>query len=379
MLEIVLYILSSIFLLSFLVQQFYYWFIFGKVAFGKKEESNIAQMPISVVICAKNEAQNLFKNLPLIFEQNYSQFQVVVVNDCSSDETADILEEFEKKHNNLHVVTLKEDEIRDHYKKLALTIGIKGAKYDHMIFTDADCVPKSKEWLKRMASNYTDGKQIVIGYGAYKKTNGFINKIIRFDGYYCALQYLSFAMINKPYMGVGRNLGYRKEFFFDNKGFSTHYHIQSGEDDLFVNANAKNNNYAVEYSEESHTETDAKKSYKGWKIQKMRHLSTSKYYKSGDRFRIGLIAASQYLFLFGLISLTTISLLAENLFPYQVYYVVAIAALRYITMLIVMYFSMKKLCEKDLLFLAPLFEIMLLWVYPVWHFKNMFVKRHQWK
>jgi hypothetical protein len=193
------------------------------------------------------------------------------------------------------------------------------------------------------------------------------------------MQYLSYAVAGIPYMGVGRNMAFKKNQYLEWEEKEKTKKILSGDDDLFVNANAKNNNYAVEYSEESHTETDAKKSYKGWKIQKMRHLSTSKYYKSGDRFRIGLIAASQYLFLFGLISLTTISLLAENLFPYQVYYVVAIAALRYITMLIVMYFSMKKLCEKDLLFLAPLFEIMLLWIYPIWHFKNMFVKRHQWK
>lgn len=376
---ILLYIVAGIFILSFVIQQIYYWFIFGKVAFNKMEVKPEQNMPISIVICAKNEAQNLHKNLPLIFEQEYPTFQVVVVNDCSSDETADILEEFEKKHNNLHIVTLKEDEIRDHYKKLALTIGIKGAKYDHMLFTDADCVPKSKEWLKTMAACYTNEKQIVIGYGAYKKTTGFLNKLIRFDAYYGALQYLSFALIGKPYMGVGRNLGYRKEFFFANKGFSKHYHIQSGEDDLFVNQNARDNNFAVEFSEKSHTETDAKKSYKTWKIQKMRHLSTSKFYRSGDRFRIGLIAASQYLFLLSCLGLIALSLLVDNLIPYQIYYIAGIAFLRYLTMFIVMFFSMKKLCEKDLLFLTPIFEIMLLWIYPIWHFKNMFVKRHQWK
>ena len=321
----------------------------------------------------------MYNNLPLIFAQDYQQFQVVVVNDCSSDETADILEEFEKKHKNLHVVTLKEDVIRDHYKKLALTIGIKGAQYDHMIFTDADCVPRSNQWLKTMAANYIPEKQIVIGYGAYKKTNGFLNKIIRYDGFYGALQYFSFALIGKPYMGVGRNLGYRKNFFFDNKGFSKHYHIQSGEDDLFVNANTHDNNYALEFSSDSHTETEAKKTYKKWKIQKMRHLSTSKFYKASDRFRIGLLAASQYLFIVGLIAMLSLSLLNINIVPFQIYIVASVGLIRYISLYIVMFFAMKKLCEKDLLLLTPLFELIMLWIYPIWHFKNMFVKRHQWK
>jgi hypothetical protein len=230
-----------------------------------------------------------------------------------------------------------------------------------------------------MAANYIPEKQIIIGYGAYKKTSGFINKIIRYDGFYGALQYFSFAMIGKPYMGVGRNLAYRKKFFFDNKGFSKHYHIQSGEDDLFVNANAHDNNYVVEFSPESHTETEAKKNYKTWKIQKMRHLSTSKFYKGGDRFRIGLLAISQYLFFVGFAATLALTMLQIHIIPYQIYIVTSIALARYIAMFIVMFFAMKKLCEKDLLFYAPLFEIILLWIYPIWHFKNMFVKRHQWK
>jgi len=379
MLIFITYIFASIFLLAFVTQQIYFWAIFGKLSFNKKQKVIAQPMPISVVICAKNEAQNLYNNLPLIFAQDFPQFQVVVVNDCSSDETSDILEEFEKKHKNLHVVTLKEDVIRDHYKKLALTIGIKGAHYDHMIFTDADCIPRSNQWLKTMAANYTPEKQIVIGYGAYKKTNGLLNKIIRYDCFYGALQYFSFALIGKPYMGVGRNLGYRKNFFFENKGFSKHYHIQSGEDDLFVNANTHDNNYALEFSPDSHTETEAKKTYKKWKIQKMRHLSTSKFYKASDRFRIGLLAASQYFFIVGLIAMISLSLLNINIVPFQIYIVASVALVRYITLYIVMFFAMKKLCEKDLLLLTPLFELIMLWIYPIWHFKNMFVKRHQWK
>jgi len=379
MLIVLTYLLFAIFGLAFLVQIIYYWFIFSKVAFNKMKVNTNKLVPVSVVICAKNEAQNLHQNLPLFFEQDYPQFQIVVINDCSSDETDDILEEFEKKYNNLHIVTLKEDNIRDHYKKLALTIGIKGAKYEHLLLTDADCVPRSNQWIKTMMANYAPETNIVIGYGAYKKKKGFLNKLIRFDSFYGALQYLSFAVAGNAYMGVGRNLSYKKQFFFDNKGFSKHYHIQSGEDDLFVNENAIKGNYAVEFSPASHTETDAKKSFKTWRIQKLRHLSTSKFYKFGDRFRIGLLAASQYLFFLGFASTLTLSILQINILPFQLYIVLSIFLIRYITFYIVMFSSMKKLCEKDLLFLAPIIELILMWIYPIWHFKNLFIKRHQWK
>jgi cellulose synthase/poly-beta-1,6-N-acetylglucosamine synthase-like glycosyltransferase len=379
MLQIIVYIIISVFIISFLIQQIYHWFIFGKLAFSKHEKVPANLEPVSIIICAKNEAQNLQKNLPLIFEQDFPEFQVVVVNDCSFDETEDILEEFEKKYSNLHVVTLKEDDIKDHYKKLALTIGIKGAKYDRLIFTDADCNPRSNQWLKKMASNYHQPTQIIIGYGAFKKTKGFLNKLIRFDGFYNATQYLSFALIGKPYMGVGRNMAYRKNFFFEKKGFSNHYHIQSGEDDLFVNANATQNNLAIEYSQKSITETEAKKTFKNWRVQKMRHLSTSKFYKASDKFRIGLLAISQYTFLLFAIFSIFATILLQPLFPYQLYIFLTLIFLRYLSLFIVLYFAMKRLNEKDLLLLTPVLEIVLMFLYPIWHIRNMFVKKHRWK
>lgn len=379
MLQLIGYFILGIFLLSFLIQQVYHWFIFGKLAFSKNDKTAAPLQPVSVVICAKNEAQNLMKNLPLIFNQDYPDFEVIVVNDCSFDETEDILEEFQKKYSNLHVVTLKEDEIKDHYKKLALTIGIKGAKNDRLIFTDADCCPRSNQWLKKMAANYHEPIQMIIGYGAFQKSKGFLNKLIRFDAFYNASQYLSFALIGKPYMGVGRNMAYRKKFFFERKGFSSHYHIQSGEDDLFVNANASNANLAVEISLDSITETDAKKTFKLWRIQKMRHLSTSKYYRSSDKFRIGLLALSQYTFLLFAIAATIYSIFVLELVPFQLHIVLSISLLRYINLFVVFYFSMKRLNEKDLLLLTPLLEIILLFVYPIWHVRNMFVKKHRWK
>jgi hypothetical protein len=161
-----------------------------------------------------NEALKLHKSIPLFFQQEYPQYQIVVVNDCSVDESTDILEEFQKKYANLHVVELNEDDIKAHDKKLALTLGIKGAKYEHLLLTDADCVPGDNQWMACMARNYRNDKEVVIGYGPYKKTSGFLNKLIRFDAFFIGLQYLSFSLAGKTYMGVGRNLAYTKTLFF---------------------------------------------------------------------------------------------------------------------------------------------------------------------
>jgi len=145
-LQILFGLLSSFFLLSFSIITIYYFVVFGKLAFYKSPEQKEYMPPVSVVICARNEAQNLFNHLPKFFAQNYPQFQIVVVNDCSLDESEQILEEFQKKHSNLHVVNLKEEKIKEHDKKLAVTLGIKGAIYENLLFTDADCIPANENW-----------------------------------------------------------------------------------------------------------------------------------------------------------------------------------------------------------------------------------------
>ena len=194
------YAVLIILALALLIQLYYFLRFYSLLAFAKNSRESKYNGPVSIVICAKNEAENLHKNLHLFFEQDYPEFEVVVVNDCSYDESEDILEEFQKKYNNLHVVNLKEEEIKEHDKKLALTLGIKGAKHNQLLLTDADCVPANNQWLKTMATNFDQGKSIVLGYGAYQKRKGWLNKLIRYDTFFAALQFLSFAKGKRPYM-----------------------------------------------------------------------------------------------------------------------------------------------------------------------------------
>lgn len=361
----------GVFAFALLVQLWYYLGFFSRLAFYKKKEMPANTPPASIVICAKNEDDNLAEFLPLIFAQEYPNFEVVVVNDCSWDNTADFLKEFSTKHSNLKVVTIKEDDTYTHGKKIALMMGIKGANNEHLLLTDADCKPNSKYWLRDMIQHFAGETEIVLGYGGYEKQKGFLNKIIRYDTFMIAVQYLSFALAGKTYMGTGRNLAYKKSLFFKMKGFASHYHIESGDDDLFVNEAATKQNSKIEVSVESHTISRVKKSFKSWFRQKRRHVTTFKFYNGGSKFRLMMMSSSQYLFFMAFV--------AALIFQFQPIIVLSLFALRLLIQLIIFNKSMKQLAEKDLLLLAPFIEVVLLFIYPIITLSNMLMKKNKWK
>lgn len=364
-------ILFAVLVIALLIQLFFYSAIFSRLAFYKKKEMVPNTPSASIVICARNEDDNLVKFLPLVLEQDYPDFEVVVVNDCSFDNSADILKEFANKYSNLKIVTIKEDEVYSHGKKVALMMGIKGAGNEHMLLTDADCRPNSKDWLKNMMQHFTGETEIVLGYGAYEKQKGFLNKLIRFDTYFIALQFLSFALAKKTYMGTGRNLAYKKSLFFKMKGFASHYHIESGDDDLFVNEAATKRNSLVEIDIESHTISEVKKTFRDWFRQKRRHVTTYKHYNGASKLRLAMVSMSLYFFYIAFVSLLILK--------FQLIIVLSLFALRLLIQMIIFNKSMKLLGEKDLLVLSPLIELTLLLVYPFVTFANMFVRKNKWK
>lgn len=289
-------IVSGIFLCSLFIQLFYYLFFFIRPGFARTVRKNERKTPVSIIICARDEASNLNQHLPLILTQNYPDYEVVVVNDCSEDETQIVLEELQKQHKHLRISTIKKDAKFSHGKKFALFIGIKAAKNEWLLLTDADCFPESPGWLSGMQKNFTGTTDIVLGYGGYKDEPGFLNKYIRYDTVFIAIQYLSFAMAGIPYMGVGRNLAYRKLLFFENKGFSPHMNLKSGDDDLFVNKIAKKRNTKVEIGSESIIRSIPEKNLRDWIAQKKRHLSTGMYYRIKDKMILGGEVVSRLLF-----------------------------------------------------------------------------------
>jgi len=280
------WIILTLFLIAFLIQMGIYLFVFRKLPLYRKLSKKSFSPGISVIICAKNEEQNLRDHLPLILEQDYPEFEVVVVNDSSTDDSEQILMELAGQFAKFRYTSIPVDDRLKRGKKLALTIGLKSARYEYVVLTDADCYPVSQHWLQAMASNFSKEHRIVLGYGGYEKKKGLLNTLIRYETTFTAIQYLSYAIKGKPYMGVGRNLAYEKALFFENKGFASHYHLQSGDDDLFVNANANAKNCIVEFSPESHTLSRPEVTFLAWIKQKKRHLSAGSHYKSASRFRL---------------------------------------------------------------------------------------------
>jgi glycosyltransferase involved in cell wall biosynthesis len=364
-------IVFAVFCFALLVQLWFYLWIFIRLAFYKKQPCEGNTPPASIVICAKNEDDNLVEFLPVILNQDYPDFEVVVVNDCSFDNTGDVLDEFARKHKHLRIVTIKEDDYYTHGKKFAMMVGIKGAAHEHLLFTDADCKPQSKDWLRNMMCEMQGETEIVLGYGGYEKVKGFLNKVIRFDAFYIALQYLSFCLAGRTYMGVGRNLAYKKSLFFRMKGFASHYFIESGDDDLFVNEAATKRNSKIEIAISSHTTSRVKRTFRSWVWQKRRHITTFRLYNFAAKWRLFWLSSSQWLFF--------ASFAAVLVLQFEPYIVLGMFLLRMLLQILIFKKSMDKLGEKDLIYLSPLLEIALMFFYPVLVLSNLFLKKSKWK
>lgn len=354
------------------IQLFYYVFVFGKFAFLKPQKSTPKRIPISMIVCAKNEEENVKKFVPILAEQDYPDFEIILIDDASSDETLEVFEAFEKQYSNIRLVKVENNEAFWGNKKFALTLGIKAAKKEYLLFTDADCYPASKDWIKEMSSQFTLHKTIVLGYGAYDKIAGsFLNKIIRFETMLTAVQYFSWAKMGRPYMGVGRNLAYKKEEFFNVRGFMDHMKVRSGDDDLFINQASKGSNTTISYSPESFTYSMPKTSFKEWFTQKRRHVSTAALYKSFDRMQLGVFYVSQLLFV-----ILPIILLV---FQYQWIIVVSLIGFRYLFAWLTLGFSAGKLKEKDVMYWFPVIELTLIFTQLNIFLTNMFSKPVHWK
>lgn len=363
------WVLIALFLLASLIQLGYYLLVFIRLPLHDPVSRKKTALPVSVIICAKNEASNLERFLPLVLEQDYPDYEVVVVNDCSTDRSEDLLAALCGRYKHLRYTTIPANEKFIHGKKLALTVGLKSASYDHVLLTDADCYPASDLWLQKMAANLSRNRKIVLGYGAYEKRKGLLNMLIRFETVFTAIQYLSYAIKGQPYMGVGRNLAYEKSLFFKNKGFAKHYHIPSGDDDLFINEIAVNTNTVVELSKESHTLSIPKTSFSEWIKQKQRHLSAGNHYKPGTRIRLAGELLSRVVFYS-----TAIILLLVSLWIWPVAVIFGIILL---TRLVIFKLGLRRLHEQYLLLPSLMFDPIMPLVLGIIWLSNIFVTRYQ--
>ncbi len=349
-----------------------YFFSFFSFATARPKARLHPEPPVSVIICAKNEAENLANFLPSILEQDYPDFEVIVINDASADNTLEVIEEFQEIDPRIKIVNVQNNEAFWANKKYALTLGIKKAKYEHLVFTDADCAPQSKNWIREMSGNFQPGTSIVLGYGGYfNHSRSFLNKLIRFETLLTAIQYFSYARLGSPYMGVGRNLAYTSTKFYELKGFANHLHLRSGDDDLFVNEASNSQNTAICFNPEAITRSVPKSNFSEWFQQKRRHVSVASHYKPKHKILLSAFYIFRVLFW----------ILLAVLLVLQVYPKVVLTALglKLLTEAFVYVQSARKLKETDVVWFFPFFDLFLILLQMAIFISNLISKPKHWK
>lgn len=338
-----------------LLQLLFTTIVYSRLSFNKKIPSNHNNTEgVSIIIAARNESSNLFNNLPFILDQDFPEFEVIVINHQSIDDSQYILDAYKRQYPRLRTIEVEKSAHLKYGKKLPLTIGIKGAKYEKMLFTDADCKPASNQWLKSMSDSFCDKKQIVLGYGPYKKTKGLLNKFIRFDTAWIAMNYLSMAKARIPYMGIGRNMAYTKSAFNKVDGFKSHYSLSSGDDDLFIQDAAKKKNYTINIDPATFCYSDGANSWEQLFRQKSRHYTTTEKYRVFKKLMLGIYPLS-LLIMTG----TFVSLLLK---PNFIWLTLAIYLFVLMVKWIIIGRSFIKLNEKGFVAWFPFLDL----IYSIW-------------
>ncbi len=356
-----LYLLFGVFVLCAFVQLYYYWWPFWSVARARSSSEQVKRTPVSVVICAKNEVQNLEKNLPLFLAQDYPEFEVVVVNDGSTDDTEEMLHALRQQHKNLQVTTIEPDYKFTHNKKLAITVGIKAAQHKRIIFTEPDCEPSGSRWLEAMQQAFGGSGEVVIGYCRNTHRNNAIEKMQRSDELMSALFALRGAMLGKAYRSTIKNMGLSQEFFFRSKGFA-HYNSQpNGEETIFLCRNANEQNTKVALAPEALISSSLELTPAQWFKQKCQYAALLTMGKRGvGRIRAEMFSRS--LFYLCAMALPVIAIIRHDYFMLPG--IAPLMLARLVSRLVVMKKVLLKLQEKDLFwwvlaydFISPLLAL----------------------
>ena len=308
----------------------------------------------------------------MLLDQEYPEYEIIVVNDRSDDDTEFYLYELEKQFAGcFRVVTIKKTPDYLNPKKYAVALGIRAAKYEHLLFIDADCRPCSVHWIEKMQSGYQSGAEVVLGYSPYAQLKGFLNHLIRYETLLTGIQYLSLANLGKPYMGVGRNLSYTKSCFFKNKGFASHIKTMGGDDDLFVRDAANNSKVSIVIDKEAQTLSIPKKTFWEWIVQKRRHMSVGGRYKAADRRRIGAFIASNVFFYVLIVILLVLNSHLAILG--------ALVGIRYLAVFPVYVSAARRLDETVSLPLLPVLDVVYFINYIFLGVSVLMYKRFRWK
>lgn len=341
-------------------------------AFNKKRIVSVQQPhPVSVIVCAHDEEQNLKELIPLLLSQKHPEFEVIVVEDRSNDDTYDYLLQATQQDTRLKMVRVSHKPDHVNGKKFGITLGIRAAKYEWLLFTDADCRPDNEHWIANITSQYDANTQVILGYSPYKKSEGLLNAFIRFESLLTGIQYMGMALLGKPYMGVGRNLAYTKTLFLQSKGFNNYVGVMGGDDDLFVNIHARAANTQVCMGLQTTTHSTPKNTWAEFLNQKLRHLHAGKRYKFSDKVVLGLFMSSWLLMWFmvapAFLAVTVPEVLA------------AMWLLRWVLLTVLFHVASRRLGGDFEWWKTPLLDFIFPFYYLVTGLRALVAKRIRWK
>jgi len=341
-------------------------------AFSKKlNKRDPRHAGVSVIICAHDEEKNLRDLIPALLTQDHPAFEVIIVDDRSNDSTFDLLLAETAKDHRLRMVHVNRTPPHANNKKYALTLGIKASRYEWILLTDADCRPNGPGWISNMSSHFDDHTDFVLGYSPYLQRAGILNAFIRFEALLTGIQYISFALLGNPYMGVGRNMAYRRSKFLEAKGFNNILHVQGGDDDLYVNKYATKEKTSVCIGSESLTYSIPEVSWQNFFRQKVRHLSVGRLYRFSHRFLLGLFTASWLVTWFAGVIL--LFLLVHPLI------VGGLLGLRIVVVTTAVQIASKKLGEEFERWITPLLDFIYAFYYLVIGLRTLVTKKVRWK
>jgi len=369
MLEILFWVFIASASIQFL---FYLLFIISISIYEKPNKTSYKIPGISVVISSKNEFENLKVLIPKLLDQEYNSYEIILIDDRSTDDTYEFAIDLDHKEEKFKLVRI--DSTPDHInnKKYAITLGIRAAKFDHILLTDADCIPMSKEWISEMSRGFSSNKKkFVVGYSQYLNAEGPLNNFIKFETLLTAINYIGIGLLGRPYMAVGRNIAYRKSFFLENNGFGKFQSVVGGDDDLLINQYAKRKNTSFILSPESTIYSNPKTKLSDFILQKTRHLSVGKLYRKTDKLLLGLLSLSKIVF--------WISFIAAIMSVFQTYFVLGGFLLVMVSLLTVLLVLKKKTGDKSSIWMFPFLDFIFIFYYISTGLKVLFTKKVRWK
>ena len=366
----ILSVIFYIFVVCTAVQIIYY-LAFSSFLFESKKDKTIPpEIPISVIIYTKNQAKNFLSFIPSILDQEYFKFEIILINNASSDNTSVILETFAKKHSHIKVLNVENNEAFWGSKKYALTLGIKAARYPNLLFTDMNGQLVSKHWISEMSKKFTAKKTIILGYKKYHKENSLTNIFIRYENLLRAIKCFGFTKLGSPFMAFGNNFGYQKSEFFRVNGYINHMKITAGEADLFIKDAANNKNTTFCISEQSFIKTAIPLSFSKWFAENKEESIITKKYKFKHRFLLKFFTFSKILFY-------VLATVLFFVYPYQIILLIVLSY--FLVQYIVIGLSAKKLKEPQIIFFLPFLEIGLLLIQISIFSANLISKPNHWK